>query len=355
MGNTSNVTVERAIVHLINHQDQKLTESDVELSLSDDKLREYFNNQVKNAAEDDQTASARFSNAGDQSAINECYKILDDRESFVSCSKELARLLMKAMGTDARIRPQTATLATCIYTTDAPKENKFLALIKLDPFDGFIEKVVSVKGGGRLVTLEGIDNVMPSKDAKLRKAALIPPKGTLPTLDLYLLDRQTAGVAIFFGKSFLNTNLALDPVKSVSSFVTAAELTRKTLMKLPEDKPERIGPNESDAFIVHVDEALLNGRVNKRKFIDRAPLHAEGKKLLEKRLDTFFPEDTQIKFDRGFARKKYLEKVRFRGDQDFLLEFAAEFEKDVIVNRVEDPQNNETTLTVVVRNLHRIT
>lgn len=350
------VTVERAIVHLINHLDEKVTESDVELDLTGNKkLRDYFNDQVQNAVDDDQTASAKFSTDGDHSAATECYKILDEPKNFISSSKELARLLMKAMGTDERIKPQTATLATCSYTHESHKGKKFLALIKLDPFDGFVEKVVPVSGGN-LVTLEPVDNVMPSKEAKLRKAALIPPKGITPNLDLYLLDRQTAGVvAVFFGKTFLNTTVALDPIKAVSSFVSAADITRRTLMKMPEDKPERLGPNESDEFTRHVEEALLKGLVNKRKFIKQAPLHEKGKKLLEKRLKTYFADDTQIKFDRKYARKKYLEKFRYRGDQDFLLEFAAEAEKDVIQARVDDPRNNKTTLTLVVRNLHRIT
>ncbi|HET8670394.1 MAG TPA: nucleoid-associated protein, partial [Candidatus Saccharimonadales bacterium] len=329
MGEDKVVMVERSIVHLIHHLDEKLTPSDDELDLAaNDKLREYFNDQVKNALGDPQTASARFSTDDDQSAITQCYRILGNPSDFIPASRELARLLMKAMGTDARIKPDTATIATCIYTDDSQSGTKFLALIKLDPSVGFVEKVVPVKGGGQIVTFDVVNNVMPTKEVKLRKAALIPPKGTVPNLDLYLLDRQAVGVAAnFFGKTFLNTVFALDPVASVKTFFSAADKTRRTLMKAPEGKPERIGPNESDAFVRHFENALLKGHVNKRKFVEDAPLPPEGKKLLKKHLDKQFAGDTQIKLDRKYARDEFLTKIRYRGDRAFLLEFEAAHEK----------------------------
>ncbi len=99
MRDAADVKVERAIVHLINHRKQDLVLSEAELALKDNnKLRDYFSDQVKNALGDTQTGSARFSSDGDQSTIRESYKILGSGRYFVPSSQQLATLLFAAMG-----------------------------------------------------------------------------------------------------------------------------------------------------------------------------------------------------------------------------------------------------------------
>lgn len=358
MGNA--IIVDRAIVHLINHLKQDLTHSEAELPLgSNQELREYFDDQVKNAIDDEQTASARFSTNGNQSTSSEIYKILQDPQHFVTSSKVLAALLMKSMGTDGRIKPASATIAVCMYTGGNSKGAKSLALIKLDPSNGFAERVVTIKGK-QVVTFEPVKDVMPTKEVKLRKAALIPPKGAIPKIDLHVLDRQAAGVAAnFFGATFLNTVPVLDPVGSVKEFIRATEKTRTTLMNLSVEKPERIGPAESDVFLRHVEDVIRNGRANKRKFVRSAPLKDEGQKLLAEQLDRYFPHDTTIKFDQETAHKIFLKKIRYRGSYDFLLEVDADRFKDVVKEINDGPPLPDGTPTfevkLLVPNLHRIT
>jgi hypothetical protein len=265
---------------------------------------------------------------------------------------------MKAMGTDGRIRPESATVAVCIYTDGDRKGLKSLALIKLDPSNGFAEKVETI-GGKRLVTFAPVKDVMPAKEVKLRKAALIPPKGTIANVDLHVLDRQAAGAAAtFFGVTFLNSVPMLDPVSSVNDFVRAAEKTRSALMDLPVDKPERIGPAESDALTRHVEDVLRKGRANKRTFIRNAPLTSEGQALLEEQLNKYFRHDPKIKFDRQQAQKVFLSKIRYRGNHNFLLEVDANRFNDVVKQITDGPALPDGTPTfevkLLVPNLHRI-
>ena len=162
--------------------------SDEELSLNgNDKLRDYFSKQVKNVLSDVQTSTARFSAEGDQDTIKEAYKILAQPKQFIPSSKILADSLFKAMGTDARIKP--ASLAVCLYTAENYPEKRFLALIKIDPTEVFVERVKTIKDK-TVVTFDEISDVLPTAREKLQKAALVSPKGLAESLDFCcLIDR----------------------------------------------------------------------------------------------------------------------------------------------------------------------
>jgi hypothetical protein len=358
MRNATDVVVQRAIVHRINHLKQTLTNSDVELDLNaNPKLRDYFSDQVKNALEDSQTSSARFSANGSQAALTETYKILADKNSLIPSSQELARLLMTAMGTDARIKPETSNLAGCVYTASNYPGASFLALIKIDPNEALVEKVTKQKGK-QIVTFDVVADVLPTKDVKLRKAALIPQKGTVKDLDLLLLDRQVTGVANFFALAFLNTTLVLDPNTSTKKFIFATESTRKVLMKAPENTAEHIGPTESDVYMRHVEAAVRRGRVNRTKFVQESPLPPKAREVLDKQLQKQFPEDNLIKFDKDYAQEFFLKKMRYRGDDGVLLEVNADRFKDLVKIMPPDPPLPDgtiiTRIMLTVPNFHRI-
>jgi hypothetical protein len=361
MRDAKDVKVERAIVHLINHLKQDITDSEAELPLDANvKLRNYFSDQVNNALSDGQTSSARFSTEGDQSAVAETQKILGNGKDFIPSSLELARLLMKAMGKDARIKPATASLAVCLYTaTNYPGIN-FLALIKIDPTEALVERVTTTEKGKQIVTFDILPDVMPTKEVKLRKAALVPPKGKMDNLDLLLLDRQVTDVAAnFFRIAFLNTLSVLNPEESAKSFLSLTEKTRRAFFEAAEGKPERIGPKESDLFMRHIEKSVLSGGFNRAKFASKAPLPEAARKMLAKRLEKQFPEDTQIKFDKKFAKEIFLRKTRYRGDRGVLLEVDSQYFNEVVTKMKDDkPLADGTIITrleLAVPNLHRIT
>lgn len=356
MRNATNVIVQSGIVHRINHLKQTLTRSEVELDLNANaKLRDYFSDQVRNALSDNQTSSARFSAHGSQAAMTETNKMLADKKNLIPSSQELARLLMTAMGTDARIKPETSNLACCVYTASNYPAAKFLALIKIDPTEALVEKVTTQKGK-QIVTFDVVADVMPTKDVKLRKAALVPQTGTVKDLDLLLLDRQVTSVAAnFFALTFLNTTQVLDPNTSTKSFIFATENTRKILTN--EKAPERIGHTESDEYMRHVEAAVRRGQVNRTRFVREAPLPPKAKEVLEKQLQKQFPEDNLIKFDKQYAQEVFLKKMRYRGDDGVLLEVDADRFADLVSMTTHPLPDGKTIITRIVlevTNLHRI-
>jgi hypothetical protein len=328
MRDATDVTVQRAIVHLINHRKNDLIQSAEELDLAgNQKLRDYFSDQVRNALSDGQTRSAKLSPAGDQSAIQESYKILTDPKHFIPSSQELARLLFVAMGTDARIKP--ASLAVCVYSASNYSSSSFLALIKIDPTEALIEKVETQKGK-QVVTFEVLNDVMPTKEVKLRKAALIPPKGTVKNLDLLLLDRQVTVVAAnFFAYGFLNTVRAIEPSVLTQKLYLGAQKAYNRLQFPPEGEP-KITPAEAIAFQQEIEAVLQKPAVNIQSWPKTLPLSEEARNVVAVHIKTELPQEKKIPIDRDFARDKLLRITRFRGDYGVMFEVERKHFDEVV-------------------------
>lgn len=328
MRNAIDPKVERAIVHLINHRTKDLICSELELELeANPKLRDYFSNQVKNALGDNQTGSAKFSKDGDQLAIQNCYRILEDGKLFIPSSQELARLLFTAMGTDERIKP--ASLAVCLYTA-SNYSTKFLALIKIDPTEALVERI-ETRNGKLVVTFDVRTDVMPTAREKLQKAALIPPKGTVRNLDLLLLDRQVAGVATFFAVKFLNAIPAIDPKDATVRFYMAAQKAHNRLAHSPSNAPEHIEPEVADTLKQHIDLAVQGRSVDFKRLLEDLPLQPEAIAVVEEEFELEFPEEKRIKIDKQHAQEKLTKKKRFRGDYGVLFEVESAHYEEVVL------------------------
>lgn len=347
MRDAIDVTVQRTIVHLIKHLKQDLVQSDEELALNGDgKLRAYFSDQVKNALNDSQTGSARLSRDGNPEAAVEAYKILTDPNSFISSSQQLARLLLAAMGTDARIK--AASLAVCLYTASNYPSTEFLALIKIDPTEALIEKV-ETRSGKQIVSFEVRSDVMPTAREKLQKAALIPRKGTVKGLDLLLLDRQVAAMAAnFFAYKFLNAAPATDARTSTQAFYVATQNAYNRLVISPPEAPEHIGPEVADALAQHLDVALQSPAVKFDSWLKNLPVQTEAVAVVANEIQKEFPEEKQIKIDKQFARDKLLNKRRFRGKYGVVFEVESDHYKDVVKEKTDLRGPDGKTITRLV-------
>jgi hypothetical protein len=333
MRDATNPRVQRAIVHLINHKKQDLVLSDEELTLAgNDKLRDYFSKQVKNVLGDVQTGTVRFSAEGEQGAIKEAYKIIGQPKQFVPSSQELAKSLFTAMGTDARIKP--ASLAVCLYKAENYSQTKFLALIKIDPTEVFVERVKTVKEK-TVVTFEEIPDVLPTAREKLQKAALISPKGMDEDLDLLLLDRQVTGVAEFFAVKFLNTKPGIDPREATRRIWDVGQRTHNTLVSSDVTAKEHLTPEQADTLTQHWEVATHAEVIELEPLVDGLPFPDETKTAIRGEIEKEFPNETQIRIDPEYAKAKLTKKRRFRGDYGVLFEVESDHYDDVVLEKTE--------------------
>jgi len=348
MRDAANIYVQRAIVHVIDHLKQEVTASELDLDLTEnERLRDYFASQVGNALSDQSTGSARFADEGDRSAAEACFRILSDGKRFIDSSQELARLLMKAMGTDQRI--MRGDLAVCLYTASNYQATTFLALIKIDPGDALVQKV-GTKNGKRVITFDVQTNVLPTAKERLQKAALVPPAGMYTDFDLLLLDAQVPGVAAFFAKTFLNTVAARDASATTPIFARTMHDAMKQLRLKPPDGVEPISVEESIALQAMTDNALRQPKIAISPFVARLPIEKKARQFVSEKLKKVFPQESTIQVDKTVA-EKLLQKRRFKGDHGVLFEVETEYYEQVVKKIEQIGKSPVTRLTLDVTNL----
>jgi hypothetical protein len=340
MRDATDIQVQRAIVHVIDHLKQEVTFSELELDLNENAaLGEYFASQVANALRDDKTGSARFVADGDRSAADACYRILGDGKQLVGSSQKLATLLMNAMGTDARI--MSGDLAVCLFTAANYPATPFLALIKIDPGNALVQKI-EMRNGKRVVTFDVRANVLPSTREKLQKAALVPPAGRYDKFDLLLLDQQVPEVAAFFALAFLNATTALDAPRATETFHRVLHDATKQLRLKPPSGVEPISVEDSVAVLAHGRNAMKQRKVSISSFVAALPLEKKARAVVRERLKKAFPEEGSIEIDKERAQK-LLKKQGFKGDYGVLFEVDDDHYHEVVRDMTRNPDNASVT------------
>jgi 37-kD nucleoid-associated bacterial protein len=350
MTNNLGVTVQYAIVHITDRRNPTPVYSEIDLDLTaNGALRDYFTGQVQNAL-DDETSAARFAASGPHDARDACNLILDRQEEFISASQLLARLLHTAMGTHHRIAP--GLLAVCVYTlTDDSASPRHLALIKLDPSSGLVQRI-GEKNGKRLVTFDVLDNVMPTTHEKLQKVAILPPQGS-KNYDLLLLDRQTPEVAAaFWAEAFLNVTLIVDGK-------LGARTLRDVSYKTSDDLARRgiVTPAQAEAIKEHTDLVLQTPRVRRSAFVQMLPIPKQAQDAVAVELEKKFAGTKTIPIDTEYASAKLTNKIRYRGAYSFRFEVESEHWDDVVKKNesfVADDGTPMTRLLIEVPRLQRV-
>lgn len=214
------VHIERLILHSIDNRSEHLQLVDEPALLTGES--EMFSALYIEAAIQRADWRARFTDLGGE-VPTLCHALLDDApEPFVTASRRLALRLYEQM------RPRTIApgdFVVIIYTRgDTP--DRHIALLKLDP-DQRLVRDFSMIDGRRRVTIASAGNLLPDT-ARLQKCALL----TLSALyneafHIHLLDTQAGpradGVAAFFYRSFLATELEPSPRRYTREFLRCSD------------------------------------------------------------------------------------------------------------------------------------
>lgn len=349
MRDATDITVTRAIVHIVDHRtSNEPVLSEAELALdANQKLQEYFRDQIINVLQDAPTSAAKFTSANGHETVSHCYQILaspTNATCFIDSSQHLAQQLFQAMGTDGRIAP--GSLAVCVYDAKNYPNLHFLALMKIDPSEMFVQHISRDTLGHRIVNLEPRDDVMPTARERLQKAALLRPKDAQVGYDLLLLDRQVARVAAnFFAQKFLGAEPVMDARKRTDLFYIGAQNAYNRLTAPPTVGGPHLEPEQADAFQQHIHVALQGGTIDLAPWVDSLPVPENAKAILHEEIGKKLPTERQVAIDPTYAEKKLLKRLRFRGDFGVILEIQADHYNDVVKHREDIPQPDGQTIT----------
>ena len=268
-----------------------------------------------------------------------CDDLLSDSSQFIAQSKLIARHLFDQIKLNKRIFP--GDLIICTFS-EIGNDSKWLALLKLDPEDGFVGDREEVDGQVRIV-LRRIKDVLPT--GELQKCAFIAPISMRESLgyDLNVLDQQSSRyaarqlVASFFISGFLQCKVGLNQADKTRNFVY---LSRDWVDKKdwPAEDKERFRSYVSEAInnnivdTISVAQAVIASQEEQDEYVEY--IKENGLEEL-----AFEPDPEE--------RRKLMQYVWFEGDYDLRIKI----DKDAIgsgktLEYRKDESTNQWVITI---------
>jgi hypothetical protein len=222
MPNDDSIQIYKAVIHKVDH----ITASNpilsgVETTLNDE-IRKFISQHIRKSKDHKFTRGAVFNKSPNEpppgfiSFQKEVDTILCDPhnpEVFISHSKTLAESLFETVKGDQRI--SKSDLIMCTFS-DTDRGDVQLAILKMDPHNGFVTRETQDKNGVAFIELVAVPSVI--SDRELQKCAFVLPVSQrgVRGCDLRVLDfqRQSRGyenqVSTFFITDFLQCSVNLD-------------------------------------------------------------------------------------------------------------------------------------------------
>jgi hypothetical protein len=215
------IKIHRLIVHKVDRRtadEPQLSDLDAPMT---EEVERFIRTHISGSLEHRHTRTAGFSDldAGPASMSALSRALLSSDAQFIPKSREIAQRLFDTM--DRRVSP--GDLAICTFSMP-DEEAIWLALLKMDPQDGFVGELEAVNGNLRYV-LRSVPDVLPRTN--LQKCAFIAPEARSEHLgyDLKVLDQQAVKyglyqlVASFFLTDFLQCRIDLNAGDKTKLFV----------------------------------------------------------------------------------------------------------------------------------------
>jgi len=310
MDNLPGITIRKMIVHKVDHKHNRVPIlSDLESPITEE-VGSFIRQHIISAREHKRARKATFINAPNQISTL-CDAILTNNNAFVERSKDIANQLFQAM-VSGRGNIDPGDLVVCIYSENGI-DTQYLALLKMEPEDGFVGKREKV-GNMTRVVLERVADVLPIKE--LQKCAFILPVNLRQErrYDLIILDQQTGRfgirrpVASFFQSGFLQCRTGLHPKEQTRLFIYQSQAwLNQRKDDLPPEDVERFKQRTTEIIQTNVVDvtAFAQETISDPAIQDEYISYVQGKGLE----DLTFEPDPQ-------ERDKWMNYLYFRGDDD---------------------------------------
>jgi nucleoid-associated protein YejK len=335
------ITIHRMIVHKVDHNNYDQAQlSDVESPISDE-VASFLRQHIISNREHKYSRSAVFQDekVSGKSFKDICDTLLQHSQQFVDQSQVIAERLFNAMKKDKRtshfISP--GDLVVCTFSEGGDNNPQWLALLKMDPEDGFVGERITLPDGKIQTVLRRVPNVLPT--GELQKCAFILPEVLRkPGLDLKVLDQQATRygvsrlVASFFLIDFLQCKVEVKPFDQTQSFIYGSQ-------EWVDRKKDQWPESDFNRFKERTTTKVYDEQVDLTEFAKEViPLEKEQDDYLDfmKRKgieDLTFKPDPEI-------RSRLTRYIWFEGDNGLRIRIEAEaigegktlypvFEKDV--------------------------
>jgi hypothetical protein len=337
----TDVKVSHAAVHVVAPKKKRLRQSTAPIQLAPD-VTEFLVEHVTKGLADGRALAASFKVTGRDRTEGICRSIISSSRGFVDKSAKLARLLYDASsaqeGSDARVSDGTLVVARCTGE-DLGATAVFVAMLKLDPNDGFRAEETKDERGRPVVQLVAQHDILPSPRERLQKAAFVREAGG--EYDALALDHQRRGevVSEFFLDGFLGLEHVLDAKERTTRLY-------KALHRTFEDVKDQLTDDEYGRVDQYLSGQVVGGRVNVDTIVSNLPLPDELKQRFTDALTQALP-DKEFDTDEETAEKLVRRRRRFTGDHGLTVSVPGVHFQDVV--DVKPPSDRDDRYTVTIR------
>ncbi|MBI4027311.1 MAG: nucleoid-associated protein [Verrucomicrobia bacterium] len=257
----SNITIEHAIAHHLDHLAPEKIISRRSLKMSEE-LNLYLSEHIAAVSRLSSLLPARFFDEPGEVA-RACRAIISGEGKFPLLSAQIAERLFSVMGTNRSLSPG---LLIVVEARNNEDKCKFVALLKMEAQPVFKEDRRSGPGGETYIDLVVDPVALPAPGRHLQKCALIKAEHTPARPEILLIDKQArdAGVAGFFHEQFLQAEYCRDShfrtKKFVREFVKWANKARQE---------HRFTPGQLDETVSAAREALRREKLSLPEFIEK--------------------------------------------------------------------------------------
>lgn len=302
----SDITVEQAIAHHLDHLTPEQIISRRPLKLSDE-LHLYLSEHIVAVSRLSSLVPAKFLETPGEVAMAS-RAMLSGEGKFVAGSSKIAERLFTVMGTNRTLSPGLLIVA---LVRNNENRKKFLALLKMESQPVFKEE--RRKGADGEVSIELIVDpvALPSPGRHLQKCALIKEEHTPAQPEILLIDKQArdAAVAGFFHEHFLQAEYCRDShfrtKKFMREFVKWANKARQEHQLSPEQLDDTVSAardvlRHEKVSVPDFIQKTIENRGHQNECLEFVTKHnVDARFETEKKASERFRKVSQVKLDHG--------------------------------------------------------
>lgn len=337
MRNIKQVNIIKAIIHILDSSLDEPVLNDAELEINDE-INDFLIKHIIKSSADDEAKCAVFNDG--RNLIRELTEdILNNKGSFIECSREIAKVFFRAMKSNSNI--PAGDLIICLFQCEY---GYTVGILKLDYNKTYIHNIDYVDGR-MIISIVPQMIGLPDTGQKLQKCAFINFENA--SCNLLLLDKQakkdnTSGAAAYPLNDVLNCGIIKDKRDVTKGFLNTSEIwVRENLSdnaEMAEKVRSNIGKKLKSNDIIDIED------MTDRTFENRVDLKQNYKLFLK---ENGIDED-KIEVDREWVEKK-LKRKRIKIDRDIEIYIDADAYEDK--ERFEVKRNGDGTINIIIKHV----
>lgn len=330
-----NVSVRKAIVHILDSAHEEPVLNDFLLEL-DDEVSDFLESHIRRSLRDEEAKTAKFEQGRNivKETCEEMIENVDRDDIFINGTKDIARHLFRFIKTNIDI-PSCDLVVTCFET----ECGFFISMLKLDYTRTYIHNMEFLDGKFRISIVPQLIG-LPSAGQRLQKCAFVGGPDIDPQVLFLDKGNKDAGEGLdFFSRSFLQCLSEPDAAEKTKRLKNAAEeWTRKNL--------------KDDAAMAEEVRSAFRKAIKKAEPVDveevaKSALKMEPE-LRESLIEHFETREVSgtVEIDPRWVEDR-VKKVRITTDSGISVAIPAELYEDSSVFRVEKNINGTLDLRIL--------